>query len=84
MELNTLHFEYRHVLGRNFFLSSQYVTTPILYNIHITRINIQYSKGIRRQKGCEESLWCIQQFEYLCTSHLFMREKMQHTRNKIT
>lgn len=31
------------------FLSSQYVTTPILYNIHITGINIQYSKGVAIQ-----------------------------------
>lgn len=36
---NTLHFE-------ELFLSSQFVTTPILYNIHITGINIQYSKGV--------------------------------------
>lgn len=53
---------------------------PLSCKIHIIHIY----RVIRRQKVCDESLWCTQQSVYLCTSHLCMLQNMQHTRNKIT
>lgn len=54
---------------------------PVKYTLYSSK---GVHRVIRRQKVCDESLWCTQQSVYLCTSHLCMLQNMQHTRNKIT